>query len=436
MKYSSIEFRDIPSIIISSMVLSILPILVIVFVLDFNENSNSKPKHTATLPEKPERLIVHPEKDTILHPPKAVAEEEVADSALRIKDAKIKLKNSEINALAIFLAGIPQEHKNRIKKYERSAAWTEYSQKVKKKWQRLHAGQMQKITGFSDKELAGAREFTKVLFYPFSGPDFLHAYSFFPDAETYILVGLEKVGTVPDLGDFATDTSAYGYIAMINRSLRDVLNLSFFITKSMKTDFRNREFDGVMPVLLIFMARTGNGIVSIRPVDIDRKGFIKESRGYFTGEKNTRGVEMEFLDPHYNRKKLYYFSVNLANDNLSRDSALIKLINRQENITTYLKAASYLMHRESFSIIRDLILRKSGYLLQDDSGIPVHFFRNSSWQLRFYGTYNGPIALFSDKYQEDLYEYYQNAKNIKPLDFGIGYKFRRGSSNLMLAEKR
>ena len=45
---------------------------------------------------------------------------------------------------------------------------------------------------------------------------------------------------------------------------------------------------------------------------------------------------------------------------------------KQIGITsTYLKSASYLMHRPTFSIIRNLILSESENILQDDSGIPV-----------------------------------------------------------------
>ena len=37
------------------------------------------------------------------------------------------------------------------------------------------------------------------MLYMFSGPDFLYATSFFPNASTYVLAGLEPVGAVPEL---------------------------------------------------------------------------------------------------------------------------------------------------------------------------------------------------------------------------------------------
>jgi len=38
--------------------------------------------------------------------------------------------------------------------------------------------------------------FADTMYYMFSGPDFLYAYTFFPNANTYILAGLEPVGQV------------------------------------------------------------------------------------------------------------------------------------------------------------------------------------------------------------------------------------------------
>jgi hypothetical protein len=37
------------------------------------------------------------------------------------------------------------------------------------------------------------------MLYMFSGPDFLYATLFFPNAATYVLAGLEPVGQIPDL---------------------------------------------------------------------------------------------------------------------------------------------------------------------------------------------------------------------------------------------
>ena len=105
--------------------------------------------------------------------------------------------------------------------------------------------------------------------------------------------------------------------------------------------------------------------------------------------------------------------------------------------SSYLKSASYLMHRPTFSIIRNLILDESEYILQDDSGIPVQYFDTNKWDLTFYGNFVKPISLFSERQQADLVEIYKTKLgNTKPLPFGIGYQYINGTSNLMKAKKK
>jgi hypothetical protein len=75
-------------------------------------------------------------------------------------------------------------------------------------------------------------------------------------------------------------------------------------------------------------------------------------------------------------------------------------------------------------------------VLQGDSGIPLRYFDPAEWDLRFYGTYTGPIALFSNCYQADMANLYRKGKDIQPLPFGIDYRHRARTSNLMFAVKK
>ena len=93
------------------------------------------------------------------------------------------------------------------------------------------------------------------------------------------------------------------------------------------------------------------------------------------------------------------------------------------------------MYKPHFSAIREFILDQSLYVLQGDSGIPLRYFDPAGWDLRFYGTYAGPIALFSNCYQADMANMYKS-QDIQPLPFGIGYRHRARTSNLMFASKK
>ena len=96
------------------------------------------------------------------------------------------------------------------------------------------------------------------------------------------------------------------------------------------------------------------------------------------------------------------------------------------------KSASYLMHSRNFSNVRDFLLRNSASLLQDDSCIPVKYFKADEWKLQPFGRYRGPISLFRRHYQRKLARLFKKGDR-KPIDFGIGYRWRSNQSNLLLA---
>ena len=106
-------------------------------------------------------------------------------------------------------------------------------------------------------------------------------------------------------------------------------------------------------------------------------------------------------------------------------------------INTYLKGASYLMHKDYFSIIRQVILEHSKAIIQDDSGIAFRYFTEgkAKWQYHFYGDYTKPIPMFAQHYQRDL-DSVSHLQGSKPLGFGIGYNFRDKNSNFMIAVKQ
>jgi hypothetical protein len=88
------------------------------------------------------------------------------------------------------------------------------------------------------------------------------------------------------------------------------------------------------------------------------------------------------------------------------------------------------MHKSYFSGIRDLLLAKSTYILQDDSAIPYRCFNTTIWDITLYGTYAGPIEMFKEHFEDDLAAAYR--RKGEKINFRFGYAT---SSNLLLARK-
>jgi hypothetical protein len=297
------------------------------------------------------------------------------------------------------------------------------------------------MRAWSKTDLAEMNKNESNIFYPFAGADILNAYTFFPHATQFVMVGLEPVGSLPELEGKHYKDSLNNYFHNINNSLSSILNFSFFRTKSMRLDFSGqKELNGTIHILLLFLTRTGNTIAGITPVSIKHDGSLTTYETFDAKKKDSlkaKGVEIRFVDADSVMKKVYYFSTNIANDGMKVNPGFTAFVKNMGHYNTYLKSASCLMHEPGFSSIRNLILDGSNYVLEDDSGIPLKFFtEKGNWEYTFYGTYTGAYLIFHHNYQKDLFDAYKAGTNVKELPFGIGYKFKKGESNLMLAKKK
>ncbi len=264
-----------------------------------------------------------------------------------------------------------------------------------------------------------------VVRYLFSGPDILHAFYFYPNAGTYLLCGLEPVGEAPDIS-VLNESNAGPALAEVRNALGEIINLSFFRTKDMKDDLQFATFQGTTPLILIFLARSGQHIKGIEFLNLQKDGTLV-SRGLAHAGADV--VRVEFAPLRMSQTKtLYYFSSDLSDGGFEQ-SGLSTWLSHQAKGDAYVKAASYLMYNNWFSKVRRHLIDYSLQVVEDDSGIPYHYFDPADWQAHLYGVYTGAIDLFPNTYQADLAEAY--ARGAQPLPFGTGYKWRKGESNLM-----
>ncbi|MEM6402709.1 MAG: hypothetical protein AAF757_21170 [Cyanobacteria bacterium P01_D01_bin.116] len=337
-----------------------------------------------------------------------------------------KAKSTKLTDTAKLLAGMEVGSESPLAKVQQVSSWNSHQNYYKNAWSRLENQQLAKVRKWREKELQAINAKSPIVFYPFSGPDFLYSFSLFPKAKKMILVGLEPVGSVPDFAKLSANESAAA-LSKARSSLSEILQFSFFRTNDMKVDLRKQ---GVLPILYVFMARTNNRILNLQYIGLDKNAKVKQF------EKGmVPGLKIAFVPQGESEPRtLYYFSTDLSNDGLTKHPELTQFVSQLNEPVTYLKAASYLMYNGSFSGIRDTILATSSHVLQDDSGMPLKSFDSAKWDLEFYGNYSRPIGLFSSRYQADLRRVYASNKDIQPLDFGIGYKFNVNQSNMMLAK--
>ena len=324
---------------------------------------------------------------------------------------------------AKFLAGMMPSADSPLMPLTGDPAWQRHAKFFDTAFAQLDARQIAKIRAWSDANLAAPRP---TMFYMFSGPDFLYADAFYSKATTYVLSALEPPGSVPDLTKLPRG-GVGAALYNVERSLGAVLSFSFFITKQMKTDLHG-QISGTLPILYVFLARSGKTIRNVSPIALDDKGaayFGNEN----PGPNAVRGARIIFAGGDGVEKTLYYFSTDLSNSGV-RASGFLKFCSTLAPGNSLLKSASYLLRSGNFTTVRDFILANSATIIQDDSGIPLAYYSPRKWRFFPFGRYAGPIDKFPGTYQQSYAELFRRAQ---PMDFGIGYRWRSHESNLLLS---
>jgi len=336
----------------------------------------------------------------------------------------VRAQTASADDTAKFLAGMMPSAGSPLTPLTNEPAWQRHAKFFDSAFGQLEQRQISRIRVWADANLAAPKP---AMLYMFSGPDFLYANAFYSKASTYVLSALEPVGSVPDL----TKLPRGGVAAALHnvaRSLGSILSFSFFITKDMKTDLQAGQISGTLPVLYVFLARSGMTVKNVGPVALDDKGTA-----YFAGENPgpnaVRGVRIIFAGSDGQDKTLYYFSTDLSNSGV-KSSGFLKFCETLGPANSLIKSASYLLHSGNFTTVRNFLLNNSATIIQDDSGIPLSYYSAKKWRFFPFGRYVGPIDKFPGLYQQSYAALFRSAQ---PIDFGIGYRWRTHETNVLLS---
>jgi hypothetical protein len=334
------------------------------------------------------------------------------------------------NEVARVLAGLPVAEGSPGAALARQPAWQRHARAMNRAWADLERRQLAAVKAWSARELPAPRP---TLLYTFSGPDFVYAHAFFPEATTYVLAGLEAVGELPVMPGAAGHGKRHARglerrLGGVRNAIATLVDFGFFKTKRMRSELTEGDVGGTLPVLYVFLARTGHTLRSVELVDLDGTGKVTAASG-----RKAEGVRIVFAGEDGKVRTLYYFRTDLSDRGIAV-SGFLAFAETLGPRDALLKSASYLMHSGGFSRVRDYLLASSDRIVQDDSGIPLAALPPAVWQRRPFGRYKGPIPLFSTRYQRDLAELYRKGK-APALAFGIGYRHRRGESSLLVADR-
>ncbi len=325
------------------------------------------------------------------------------------------------NDMARFIAGLPPSEGSPLIPLTRNPNWQRYAQSFNSNWDELEKRQLSKVRAWSEQHLKNR---TDPLYYMFSGPDFLYANGFFPQASTYLMSGLEMVGPIPNVTE-RTIASLPRILSSIGTSIK----LSFFITSHMSSQLHGGDLAGTLPIILVYAVRSGKTIEDITLISLDKDGNVQQPP---TNEKgSTSGVKITVKAGNGPPQTIYYFRTDVANAGV-KASGFLAFADKLGKGHALHKSASYLMHGGNFSTVREFVLAHAQSVVQDDSGIPLSAFKADLWDFYPFGVYRGPIGLFPGTNQPKLAELFRKL-NAPKMDFRIGYG--QGSS-IMLAVRK
>ena len=323
--------------------------------------------------------------------------------------APVFAQPASLDDTARFLAGIPVG--GPLAPLTHDPGWLDHARNLDSAWFKKDYFQIRPIREWMLANAPEAYSSTNTAYYMFGGPDFLYANLFFPQAKTYILAGLEPVGQVPDLtrmdpAALRTDLNS------LRDSMHTVLQTHYFITKDMRTELTRANLGGTLPILYVFLARLNCTVLETT--------YVKSP---------AEGVKIKFTRDG-SQQTLYYFKTDLSGG----PSPFLKWCAGQGPGLSLLKAASYLMHTEGFSGVRNFLLNNSRVIIQDDSGIPLKAFPKS-WKIDFYGRYV-PHEEFLKYQQPDLAAIYNRQPPPPELGFAFGYHWQKERGLLMLGTRK
>lgn len=313
-----------------------------------------------------------------------------------------------------FLAGLPLPRTSPLRPLQLSPEYRAYQEQLRDQWSFCRQVRYEAMRRWGTEHLAAYPAARGVLRYLFGGPDFLNAYAFFPDTSVMVLGGLEPVGEVPP--PEALSPSSLGVaLQSLDQALHTSLFAGYFITTEMRPQLTAGAFRGVLPVLYTEVALTGNLVDS-----------VSMERPF-----GSPGVKITYHRPGGPAQTLWYFQADLSNGKECR--RFLAWLGEIGPGASYLKAASYLLPRDTFSETRNFLIRTSEMILQDDSGLPYRCFLPGIWRISLFGVYTDPLEIFRLGRDPALSEAFDSPLRVAPLAFGAGYHVNGTDANLLLA---
>jgi hypothetical protein len=314
---------------------------------------------------------------------------------------------------------------------------------------------------------------SKKVVYPFSGGDLSTALTVYPDADEITTMSLEPAGdprTLQALNDAATKpgTGKDGKATKPSASAKQALDkalgtveyeldflyrVNFSNTRNMADAMRS----GTLPTQLIFSLSAlkvhGYEIVSLRYFTLNEDGSIKyladediknapdplegTGDGRVTEKRNRifSNSEIRFRKPGGKIQTHRQIRQDLGDKELAKDPRVMKHLESKGPIVSMTKAASYLLSWDSFSTMRNYLLKNTSWMVSDATGVAPKWGTPAGFEYETYGTFRAAHLDSGNGVSENWRLLFKSQEQRK-LPFRFGYYDKDTKDHLVIMRKK
>lgn len=277
----------------------------------------------------------------------------------------------------------------------------------------------------------------KTAFYPFSGADFINLYTFYPNAERYIMMALEPRGKITDPAKISAGRRNNA-LASMQSLISEISARNYFTRVRMRRTLHSPDINGTLPVLMIFITRLGHTVLDYEHIFLADDGRIQKDPTEVKSAHKGKGVRIHFLDAESRQaKELIYLDLYINPDSFSQNTPEGKFLRSQGRLSVFLKSAEYILHQNRYSPFNQALVDAAQTITQDDSGIPYRYIEGKM-KVSVYGKYTDRFYLKGTpavRGQPDLRRKFQTGAKSLPFAFGYGVLHGSEKSNLLHAVK-
>ena len=341
---------------------------------------------------------------------------------------------------------------------------------VSAKQRKAHCDVVSKAqTEYGDRWVSKARAFfaekvpataPKKVVYPFAGGDLSTALTVYPDADEITTLSLEPAGD-PRTISTLKGAEMQGALAKVEFELKWLYRVNFSNTINMIDAMRG----GRLPTQLIFglsaLKLHGYELVGVRYFSINDDGALhylsdddianafppakgKKAAAPSAEQRNMlfANVEVQFKKGSGRTQVWRHIRANLGNETskgigagLKADPRVLRHLETKGPIAAMTKAASYLLSWDSFSLMRDYLIKNTVWMVSDATGVAPKWGKPAGFEYETYGMFEGPhIEAGSGIAKDWRTEFEKQSK--RALKFRFGYYDEKFRNHLVIMKKK